>query len=440
MKAVDQIISARWIMTGEANTSPLENHTLVIHQGKIEAILPEDQVAEKYSASSIQKFSTHVIAPGLINTHTHIAMNYFRGLADDLPLMEWLNEHIWPAEKKWVSHEFVRDASLFAMAEMIRGGTTCFNDMYFFLQATAEAADIAGMRAHIGMTVMEFPTAWAKNADEYFARGLEFLEQYRNHPRVTTTLAPHAPYTVSDATFMRVKDIAEQYDLKINCHLHETTDEVNQSLEQFKMRPIERLHKLGLISPRLIAIHMTALENADFDILAKGKPSVVHCPESNMKLASGVCPVTHLQSLGLNVALGTDGAASNNDLDMISEMRSAALLAKVSTRDPQALSAQHAFSLATINGAKALGVDHFTGSLQKGKAADCIAIKLDEIETLPLYHPTSQIVYAASRNQVTDVWVAGKQLLKNRILTTLDESELKKSVHRWQEKLIHQYA
>lgn len=435
MQNADQMIHARWLISGDEKSIPLENHALVITEGKIVAILPSEQARQRYQAKEQQSFLTHALIPGLINAHTHLAMNYFRGLADDLPLMDWLNHHIWPAEQAWVSHEFVRDASLFAMAEMIRAGTTCFNDMYFFLEATAEAADMAGLRAHIGMTVLEFPTTWAKNVDEYFARGIEFYQKYRYHPRITATLAPHAPYTVSDETFLRVQEYAEQYDLKINLHLHETRDEVAQSLAQFNQRPIARLNQLGLISSRLIAIHMTTLDESDLSILTEKKPNIVHCPESNMKLASGACPVVLLQSAGLNVALGTDGAASNNDLDMLSEMRSAALLAKLSTQNPQSVPAREALSLATLNGAKALGVDQMIGSLAVGKAADCVAIQLDEIETLPLFHPISQIVYAASRQQVTDVWVAGKQLLKNRQLLTLDEDELKKRAIYWQKKI-----
>ncbi len=435
MEPIDTLIHAKWIIPGGETKSVLENHALVIKNGKIQAILPSQDAARHYSAKNSEKYSSHVIIPGLINSHTHIAMNYFRGLADDLALMNWLNNHIWPAEKKWVSHEFVRDASFFAMAEMIRSGTTCFNDMYFFLEATAEAADIAGLRAHIGITVIEFPTNWAQTTDEYFQRGLEFFERYKHHDQITATLAPHAPYTVSDQSMLRVKEIAETHDLKINLHLHETADEVNQSLAQIKMRPIRRLHELGLLSPRLIAVHMTQLNDEDLEILAKDQPNVVHCPESNMKLASGICPVEKLRSIGINVALGTDGAASNNDLNMLGEMRTAAFLQKLATHNPEALSAADAIQLATLNGAKALGIDHITGSLAPGKAADFAVINLDEIETLPLYHPTSQIVYAASRHQVTDTWVAGKPLMKNRKLLTLDENELMAKAKHWGEKI-----
>src|SRR3990167_5477307 len=343
MENIDHIIHAKWIL---AETKILENHALAIKNGIIQAIHPSKDIALHYTAKHTEQYSGHALIPGLINTHTHLAMNYFRGLADDLALMNWLNNHIWPAEKKWVSDEFVYDASLFAMAEMIRGGTICFNDMYFFLKATAEATDIAGLRGHIGITVIDFPTNWANTTEEYFSKGLAFYEEYKNHPRITATLAPHAPYTVADKNLIKVKEIADAHNLKINMHIHETADEVNQSLTQFKMRPLRRLQKLGLVSPRLIAVHMTQLNEEDFAILKTEKPSVVHCPESNMKLASGTCPVEKLKSLGMNVALGTDGAASNNDLNMLGEMRSAAFLAKLSARNPESLPAEQTLKMA----------------------------------------------------------------------------------------------
>jgi 5-methylthioadenosine/S-adenosylhomocysteine deaminase len=435
MEQMDQIIHAKWIITGEKTNTPLENHAIIIQNGIIKNIIESDKVNQLYSAKSTTHCASHVLLPGLINSHTHLAMNYFRGLADDLTLMNWLTQHIWPAEQKWVDSEFVRDASLFAMAEMIRSGTTCFNDMYFFLQATAEAADVSGLRAFIGMTVIDVPTAWAKTSEEYIAKGLEFFHQYKNHALITSTLAPHAPYTVGDETLLQIKKIADEHHLKINMHIHETADEVKQSLEKYQMRPLQRLHKLGLVSPQLIAIHMTQINDEDMTILSETKPQIVHCPESNMKLASGTCPVTRLQAHGLNVALGTDGAASNNDLDMLGEMRTAAFLAKHSTHNPTSLSAAEAISLATINGARALGIEKLVGTLEIGKAADFIAITLDEIETLPLYHPTSQLIYAAGRDQVTDVWVNGKQLLKNRQLLTLDEGALKDKARYWQQKI-----
>lgn len=434
MEKIDSIIHAKWIITCEPTNRVLENHALAIKDGKIHAILPSQEASTKYSGK-IEHYSSHALTPGFINSHTHIAMNVFRGLADDLELMDWLNNYIWPAEGKWVSHELVYDASLLAMAEMLRCGTTCFNDMYFFLGATAEAAELAGIRAHIGMTVIDVPTAWAKTPEEYFAKAIDFYQQYKNSKYVTPTLAPHSTYTVSLENLVKVKQLADDYKLKINIHLQEAPSEIQFSMEKFRQRPLHRLHEIGMVSPDLIAVHMTQIDESDLDILQETKPNIVHCPESNMKLVSGSCPTEKLTSVGINVALGTDGAASNNDLDMLSEMRSAAFLGKVTANNPKAIPAETALKMATIHGAKALGIDQVTGSLTPGKAADFIAIDLEQLETQPLYHPISQIVYAASRQQVSDVWVGGKQLLKNRKLLTLDEKELLKKAEMWRKKI-----
>jgi 5-methylthioadenosine/S-adenosylhomocysteine deaminase len=435
MEHVDQLLHARWVITCEPNHAILDNHSIAIQNGIIKAILPTTDIKTKYQADQETTLENHALIPGLINAHTHLAMNVFRGLADDLELMDWLNNHIWPAEGKWVSDEMVFDASLIAMGEMIRCGTTCFNDMYFFLEATAKAAIQAGMRAHIGMTVIDVPTAWAKTPEEYFEKSLAFHDTYRNHPLVTPTLAPHSTYTVSLDNLARVKTIADDNALQINIHLQESLGEIQLSHERHQKRPLARLQDIDMLSNKLITVHMTQVDDLEMALLKKHKVSVVHCPESNMKLASGACPVQKLLDHGINVALGTDGAASNNDLDMISEMRSAALLGKHSTLNPKAVSAQTALEMATINGAKALGIDERTGSLKVGKSADITAIDLGEIETQPLYHPVSQIVYAASRHQVTNVWVQGKQLLKNRKLQTLDEADLLARAKKWQGKL-----
>ncbi len=435
MKNCDQLVHAKWIITAESNQQPLENHALAIQNGKILEILPSSKARLEYSAKSQSEYNSHAIMPGFVNTHTHLPMNWFRGFADDLALMNWLNNYIWPAERQWVSYEFVKDASLFAMAEMIRGGTTCFNDMYFFPEPMGEATAIAHMRGHISIHIIDFPTAWGTGPDDYFAKGLEFLDQYKNNEYVTVTMAPHAIYTVSEKYLLRAKEIAEKNNLQINMHIQETADEVNQSIAQTGLRPLKRLQNIGLVSPRLIAVHMTQLNDEDYEIIQTQKPNIVHCPESNMKLASGTCQVEKLRKMGINVALGTDGAASNNDLDMIGEMRTAALLAKLATSNPEALKAYEAIQMATINGARALGIDKITGSLLAGKSADFIAVDLSEIETQPLYHPESQIVYAASRNQVTDVWIMGKQVMKNRVLLTLDEKALKEKAKLWKEKI-----
>jgi 5-methylthioadenosine/S-adenosylhomocysteine deaminase len=435
MEKIDHLIHAKWLITCEENNRVLENHALAIKDKKILSILPSQEAKQKYHTNKEENYSSHVVMPGLINSHTHITMNLFRGLADDLELMDWLTNHIWPAETKWVSNELVYDGSLLAMAEMIRGGTICFNDMYFFLDATAQAADLAGMRAFIGMTVIDVPTAWAQTPDEYFNKAIEFYQRYKQNERITPTLAPHSTYTVSIENLERVKKLADEYKLKTNIHLQEAPSEIEQSLAKYGKRPLQRLHEIGMVNSDLIAVHMTQINDADLEILKATQPSLVHCPESNMKLVSGSSPVDKLMKNGINVALGTDGACSNNDLDMFSEMRSAAFLGKITANDPKALPAITALKMATINGAKALGIDHLTGSLEAGKAADFIAIDMDEIETQPVFHPVSQIVYCTPRNQVTDVWVNGKQLLKNRKLTTIDEKELIKKAQAWGKKI-----
>lgn len=435
MQCVDTIIRAKWLVTGCPQQPILDDHCLVIEKERIVAIEPAKDAFDHYQAFSSHHYDQHVIMPGLINAHTHIGMNFFRGLGNDLALMDWLTQYIFPAEKKWLTHDFVKDASLFAMAEMIRSGTTCFNDMFYFPEATADAALVAGLRAFIGMTVIEFPTAWASNTAEYFEKGLAFFEQYQHHSTITPTLAPHAPYTVSDASFVQIRELANIHQLKINVHLHETQVEIEQSLQQFDKRPIQRLHDLGFLDHQVLAIHAAQLNDDDIEILAKTNTQVVHCPESNMKLASGICPVDRLLSQGINVALGTDSVASNNDLDMLSEMRTATLLSKISTLNPTSLNAARTLDLATIHGAKALGVDQHLGTLEIGKCADFIAVHMNDIETLPVYDPIAQTVYASNRQQVQDVWVAGRQLMKNRQLLTLDENALKEKAMYWGKKI-----
>lgn len=435
MQKIDQLVHAKWLITCEENNRVLENHSLAIQESKILAILPTEEAKQKYQASIENNYQHHTVMPGFINAHTHLPMNLFRGLADDLELMDWLNKYIWPAEGTWVSDEFVYDGSLLAIAEMLRGGVTCFNDMYFYLESTAKAAELAGMRAHIGMTIIDVPTPYAKTPDEYFAKALAFYEQYKNHPLVTPTLAPHSTYTVSIENLERAKKLADDFKLKINIHLHEAPSEINYSMSNFKKRPLQRLDEIGMVSPDLIGIHMTQITPADITILEKCRPNIVHCPESNMKLVSGSCPVAKLSKLGINIALGTDGAASNNDLDMFGEMRSAAFLGKITADDPKAVPAEQVLKMATLHGAKALGIDHMTGSLTPGKAADFIAVDIEQIETQPFYNPVSHIVYATPRQQVSDVWIAGKQVLKNRQLQTLDEKELLEKAHNWRKRI-----
>lgn len=429
------LVAAEYIITCEESNRVLKNHAIKVSDARITDILPIEEAVKKYQATPMTVFKTHAILPGFINAHTHLAMNAFRGLADDMALLDWLNDYIWPAETKWVSEEFVYDASKLALAEMIRSGSTCYNDMYFFPEATARATEEAALRGFIGMTIIDVPTVFAKNTEEYFTRAAEFYSAFRDHPLITPTYAPHSTYTVSIDNLARVRDLAEAQNCRINIHLQEAASEVARSYELHQKRPLARLAEIGMISPRLIAVHMTQINEEDEALLQEYRPQLVHCPESNMKLSSGASPVDRLRALQLNVALGTDGAASNNDLNMLGEMKAAAFLAKLTTANPKSSSAETVLKMATIHGAKALGIDHEVGSLTVGKSADFIAIKLDELETMPLYHPISQIVYSASRNQITDVWVKGKQLMKNRDLLTLDEAEIKAKTNEWRDRI-----
>ena len=435
MQKVDTVIDARWIIPVEPSDTIHEHYSLVIHQGKILDILATDRCHKKYQGLTQHSLTDHALLPGFINTHTHAAMSLMRGIADDLPLMQWLSEHIWPAESQFVSYDFVKDGTSLAIAEMLRGGTTTFNDMYFFPDAAARAAEEAGIRTSLGLIMIDFPSAWAKDSADYLHKGLQLYEQYRHHPLISTAFAPHAPYTVSDEPLEKILSYSEQLEIPMHMHIHETADEVEQSLSDKGCRPLTRLEQLGLLSPSLMAVHMTQLEADEIKLIKRHGVNVIHCPESNMKLASGFCPVAELVNNKINVALGTDGAASNNDLDMLSELRSTALLAKAVASDASAIPAETALAMATINGARALGLEDITGSLNKGKAADIIAINLNRPETQPIYNPVSQIVYSASRDQITDVWVQGKHLLNNRKLTTLDQEALSKKAAEWAIKI-----
>jgi len=432
---VDTLIHARWIIPVEPESVTYEHHSLVIDGGRIIDLLPTELAKQKYQGTTTENLENHALLPGLINSHTHAAMTLMRGIADDLQLMDWLANHIWPLEQKWMSEAFVKDGTDLAIAEMILGGTTCFNDMYFFPEITAAQAIHHGIRASIGLIVIDFPSVWAENSAAYIEKGLALHDQLRHQPLISTPFAPHAPYTVSDEPLQSIRTFADELDLPVHIHVHETQHEVEEAQQKTGQRPLQRLHELGLVSPALIAVHMTQLNDQEISLMAQAGAHIVHCPESNLKLASGFSPIVRCLDAGINVALGTDGAASNNDLDMFGEMRTAALLAKAVAGDASALPAMTALRMATINGAKALGLDQETGSLVIGKAADVIAVNLDYLETQPLYCPVSQIVYAASRQQVTDVWVAGKRLLKQRQLTTLNVADLKAKIADWQQRL-----
>jgi len=435
MTHIDTLLHARWILPVSEGDPCLDNHSIAIHEDSIVEILPTETARESYQAAVELDYAQHVLIPGLINAHTHAAMSLFRGLSDDISLMDWLQNHIWPAESKWVNEDFVQCGTELAIAEMLRSGTTCFNDMYFFPDITARVAKNAGMRAVVGLIVIDFPTVWAGSAEEYIDKGIDVHDSFRNDDLITTSFAPHAPYTVSDKALEKIRSFAHEIDIPITMHVHETAHEVDEAVEKTGMRPLQRLAELGLVSPSLLAVHMTQLNAEEIDRLSNSGCHVVHCPESNLKLASGFCPVSGLLERGINIALGTDGAASNNDLDMLGEMRSAALVAKGVAADPTALPASAALRMATINGARALGIDSRVGSLEVGKQADVVAINMDTIETTPLYDTISHLVYSCNRDQVTDVWIAGRHVLKNRVLTGLDEHGIRQQARAWSLKI-----
>ena len=432
---VDLLIEARWIVPVEPGDLVLENHAVVVDKGLIVAILPHDQAATRFAPRQLRQLKNHVIIPGLVNLHAHAAMTLLRGLADDLPLMDWLQNHIWPAEARHVSPQFVHDGTLLACTEMLRGGITCFNDMYFYPKAAAEAAISSGIRASIGLITLDFPTSYAADTDDYLAKGLSVRDEFREEALISFCLAPHAPYTVNDRSFVEVLTLAEQIELPIHLHLHETAQEINDSLRDFGMRPIERLRRLGLLSPGLIGVHAVHLNAEEIKLLAEYGCSIAHCPSSNLKLASGIAPITDLLDHGVNIGLGTDGAASNNRLDQFQEMRLAALLAKGQSGRANAVNAHQALRMATLSGAQALGLDATIGSIVPGKAADLCAVSLDDIGLAPCYDPVSHLVYSAGREHVSDVWVGGRIRVQDRQLLENNEIELIKLATLWQNKI-----
>ncbi|UTA49518.1 TRZ/ATZ family hydrolase [Simiduia sp. 21SJ11W-1] len=435
-KTVDTAIYPRWLAPVDPTQGRiLRDSCLIINQGAIVDICSAADAQANYTANEEIRLPGHLVIPGLINAHGHAAMSLLRGYADDLPLKPWLEEHIWPAEAAHVSDAFVREGTELAIAEMLLGGTTCFSDMYFFPEAAAAVAEAAGMRAQICIPVMEFPTPWASGPAEYLAKGEQLLAQYQGHETVSMALGPHAPYTVSDDTFTRLKALADSYHCPIQVHLHETAHEVTSALAESGERPSQRLAKLGILAPSTQCVHMTQLDDSDIALLKRTGAQVVHCPESNMKLASGICPSAKLIDAGVNICLGTDGAASNNDLNMLGEMRTAAFLGKVAAGDPAVMGADTLLAMATINGAKALGIDHLVGSLSVGKRADIAAIALDDLQFAPLYDPIAHLLYTECAHKVSHVWVDGKLLVQERKLNTLNAENILHNAQQWQARI-----
>lgn len=435
LESCDLLIEARYVVPVEPHAVVLDHHAVAIHDGVIVAVLPIAEARARFEPKETVMRPEGALIPGLVNAHCHNPMTLMRGVADDMPLMRWLQEHIWPIEGAVIGPDFVADGITFAIAEMLRGGTTCCNENYFFPDVQAATYKRYGFRARVGLPVIDFPTAWAKSDDEYFDRAGEVHDQWRDDALIATAFAPHAPYTVSDDNFERIRMLADQLDIPVHLHTHETANEVLESQKKYGQRPIARLDRLGLINDRLIAVHMTQLTDAEIALCAERGVSVVHCPESNLKLASGFCPIGRLQKAGVNIAIGTDGAASNNDLDMFGEMRTAALLAKAVAEDAAAFDAASALHAATLGSARAMGFDHLVGSIKAQKQADLTCVDLSALETQPLHHVLSQLVYATGRHQVTDVWIAGKAKLRDRILIDMDIDALIANAKQWRERI-----
>ena len=433
---IDALICPRWTIPVRPDLKAHNNLTIALNKGKIVSLLPKDEALTKFEPSVLHERPNHVVLPGLINTHTHAAMTLLRGLGDDLPLQTWLEEKIWPAEMRFMSPKFVRDGTYLAIAEMLQGGITCFADMYFYPDSSAEVALETGIRMVAGMIAIDFPTPWASSGSDCISKGLLLHDAYRKNPLISTMFAPHAPYTVSDATLSRIRQLADELEVPVQIHVHETATEIENAVKDSGIRPLERLNRLGLVNSGFMAVHATQLNHEDIELLANSGCSVVHCPRSNLKLVSGACPAAELIEAGVNVALGTDGAASNNQLNLWAEMSTAALFGKFIAGDPATLPAKTVLECATLNGARALGLDHEIGSLEPGKSADLISVDLSKAGTQPVLDPLSQLVYATNRDNVTDTWVAGEHLLKDHEFTRIDTEPLLLEANKWAKKVM----
>ncbi|WP_018415262.1 TRZ/ATZ family hydrolase [Teredinibacter turnerae] len=432
---IDYSLDASWILPVVPHQRVFKDCSLLISRDRIHSIVPTSQSLRDYNVRERISLPGQLLMPGLINCHGHAAMTLLRGFADDMPLETWLKDHIWPVEAQWAGEEFVRDGGELAMAEMLLSGTTCFADMYFFGEALASAVHKAGMRAQLYFPIVDFPTAWAQSPDEYIHKGLKLRDTYRSHPLINVHFGPHAPYTLGDAPLERIAVYADELQAQVHIHLHETAEEIESSIKEFGKRPLQRLADIGLLTPLTHCVHMTQTSAEDIALLANSGAHVIHCPRSNLKLASGSCPAAALTQQGVNVALGTDGAASNNSLDMFAELQAAALFGKLVAGDAAAIDAHSAIRMATINGAKAIGLEDQLGSLEPGKQADVIAIDMNDLDLQPVHNPVSQLVYTQMGHRVSNVWVAGEQLVKSRDLTTLSRKEIAANAAQWREKL-----
>jgi len=439
MQHCDTLIAPRWCVPVEPAGVVLEGHAIVVTDGRIVDLLPVESALNRYQPSVLIERPQHVLIPGLVNAHTHAAMTLMRGFADDMPLESWLRDKIWPAEIQHVSAEMVRDGTELAIAEMLTAGITCFSDQYFFPEIVAETAVDLGMRAMIGTPVLDFRTPWANDAEEYLHKGADLVhDPYSGHPLISSCFVPHSTAVLSDDSFTALRVTADQLDVRVQIHLHETTAEIAASMEETGQRPFDRLEKAGLINASLLAVHAIHLNAGELARMSEAGVNIAHCPRSNLKLASGIAPIAKYKAAGINVAIGTDGAASNNVLDVLAEMRLAALLAKSAAADAAAIPAPEALHMATLGGARALGLGHAVGSIETGKWADIACVDLNTLHSQPIYDVCSQLVYAAHSDQVTDVWVAGKHQLDNGKLAHINSDNVLKRSNEWRERFAAQ--
>jgi len=432
---VDSIIQTKWLIPMTDKDLILENHSLIIQQNMIREILPNNEAKKYFQSNNTYQLDQHIVIPGLINSHGHAAMSLFRGFADDMPLEVWLEEKIWPAEGLWVNEEFVSDGAELAIAEMLLAGTTTFTDMYFFPDHVAKVAIKNNIRAHLASPVLDFPTVWAQNPEEYIHKAMELHDNYKNNEHIYVGFGPHAPYTVSDEPLRKIATFASELDIAIHMHVHETAHEVQEAVSKSGNRPLSRLQELGLMIPNLQCVHMTQLVDEEIQLLADSGVSVVHCPASNLKLASGFCPSDALLNAGVSISLGTDGCACNNELNMLNEMRLAALIGKGSSGDASTLTAWDVLAMATVNGAKQIGLNDYIGTLESGKYADITAVNLNLVNTTPVYDPVATLIYSAQASQVSHVWVAGQLNVEDGKLLNINEETLMNKAQHWAEKI-----
>ena len=431
---VDSIINAGWLIPILPHKKILAGHSVAITDGKISNIFPKEKAID-FVSKEVFDLPNHVLLPGLVNCHGHAAMSLLRGLADDMALKPWLQNIIWPVEKKYISEEFVRDGTELAIAEMLLSGTTTFSDMYFFPETVAEVAIASGIRCQISFPILDFPSNWAESAKEYLSKGLAIRDKFKHINLISTVFGPHSTYTLKENNLSTISTLASELDIGLQIHLHETNQEVLDGLAERGERPIETLFKLGLLGPKTQCVHMTDLNDEDIELLSRTGAQVIHCPESNMKLASGICPISKLLNAGVNVGIGTDGAASNNDLNLFGELKSATLLAKINSMDATALTASEALTLGTLGGAKALGMNKNIGTIEVGKLADLIAVDLHQIDMQPIHNVFSQLIYVNNGSHVTHSWIQGEQIMHQRELLKIDQDNLRRRILKWQNKL-----